>query len=282
MSTTATPTPLHHRSNRRFRAIAGAAAMTLALLSTGCGGSTSEPSASPTSTAATVATSVASTAPKPSAVGAPAAEVAAPEDESPAPAGLVVRPTGDIEVHELPDESSPSRTVAATTSFGSATALLVTDQAPGWLQVLVPGRPTGSTGWLPEDAAGTLQSVSMEIRVDLAARTLVVLDGGTEVLRTSVAVGAPATPTPTGTFSVTDKLDTQNPEGAYGRYAVGLSARSNVISEFAGGDGQIGIHGTDEADSIGNAVSHGCIRAPEDVMEHLNSVLSLGTPVVVS
>ena len=63
---------------------------------------------------------------------------------------------------------------------------------------------------------------------------------------------------------------------------MGLSARSNVISEFAGGDGQIGIHGTDQPDSIGNAVSHGCIRAPEAVMEQLNSLLSLGTPVVVS
>ncbi len=282
MSTTATSTARHHRSNQRFRVIAGAAAMTLALLSTGCSGSTAEPAASPTSTAAPIATAVTSSVPQSTTVGDPAAEVTAPEGESVAPAGLVVRPTSDIDVHEQPDASSPSRTVAATTSFGSATALLVTDQAPGWVQVLVPGRPTGSTGWLPNDAAGTLQSVSMEIRVDLKSRTLVLTDGGTEVLRTSVAVGAPDTPTPTGTFSVTDKLDTQKPAGSYGRYAVGLSARSNVISEFAGGDGQIGIHGTDQPDSIGNAVSHGCIRAPETVMEQLNSALSLGTPVVVS
>lgn len=278
-TTTATSAARRHRSTGRLRALGGLAALSVALLSTGCSSAPADTAASPPR--ATVTTAPFTAVTEASTVEAPtAADTATPD--APEPAALVVRPTGDIDVHETPDASSPSRTIPATNSFGSATALLVTDQAPGWVQVLVPGRPTGARGWLSNDDAGTLQSVSMEIHVDLEARTLVLTDGDTEVLRTSVAVGSPDTPTPTGTFSVTDKLDTQEPDSAYGRYAVGLSARSEVISEFAGGDGQIGIHGTNEPDSIGNAVSHGCIRAPQAVMEQLNSLLSLGTPVVVS
>ena len=55
-----------------------------------------------------------------------------------------------------------------------------------------------------------------------------------------------------------------------------------MLTEFAGGDGQIGIHGTNDPASIGHDVSHGCIRVPNQVMEELNRILPLGTPVVVS
>ena len=97
-----------------------------------------------------------------------------------------------------------------------------------------------------------------------------------------VGVGEDATPTPGGTFYTKELLKPTNRGGPYGSYAYGLSGFSNTLTEFAGGDGVVGLHGTDQPDSIGNAVSHGCIRAPEAVMEQLNSLLSLGTPVVVS
>ena len=127
-----------------------------------------------------------------------------------------------------------------------------------------------------------LRQVTTLVHVDLAARTLTLYDAGQVVLTTPVAVGSPEAPTPTGTFSVTDKLQTPNAGGAYGPYAFGLSGRSEVLTEFAGGDGQIGIHGTNDPASIGNNVSHGCIRVPNDVIEHLEQILPLGTPVVVS
>ena len=78
---------------------------------------------------------------------------------------------------------------------------------------------------------------------------------------------------------MTDKLETPNPEGGYGLYAFGLSGYSETLTEFAGGDGQIGIHGTNDPTSIGNAVSHGCIRLPNDIVESLATMVPLGTPV---
>ncbi len=202
---------------------------------------------------------------------------------APADEVFVIRSTTEVELHEQPDASSPARRLAATTEFGSARALLITDQQEGWAQVLVPGRPTGARGWLnvKETPGIELRPVTTRIEVDLAARTLTLVDKGQVVLSTPVAVGSAEYPTPTGLFSVTDKLQDPNPNGAYGPFALGLSGYSEVLTEFAGGEGQIGIHGTNAPDSIGQAVSHGCIRVPNDVITQLNEVLPLGTPVVI-
>ncbi|MBX3287529.1 MAG: L,D-transpeptidase [Actinobacteria bacterium] len=265
-----------HRSTRslRRRTASLAAGVALALAATSCGTSTS----SAPEVIAVPSTAVAADADRPT---APPSTTDAPAPSPEPDVAHVVRLHGDGQVHDEPVASSPSHTVPARTEHGSPTALLVTDRRAGWVQVLVPGRPTGATGWLADDELEVV-SVALEVRVDLAARTLTLVDGDRQVLSTSVAVGAPDTPTPVGRFSVTDKLDTQAPSGPYGRYAIGLSGRSEVLTEFAGGDGQIGIHGTNDPASIGHDVSHGCIRVPNEVMEQLNALLPLGTPVVVS
>lgn len=57
-------------------------------------------------------------------------------------------------------------------------------------------------------------------------------------------------------------------KGHLGKYALNL------------GDG-IMIHGTDDADSIGKYVSHGCIRLPEDMLTTLWKTVKVGTDVFV-
>ena len=94
-------------------------------------------------------------------------------------------------------------------------------------------------------------------------------------------MGAADAPTPTGAFYVIDKLATGDPDDTYGPFAFGLSAHSDVLTDFAGGDGQVGIHGTNDPGSIGEAVSHGCIRVPNDVAVVLEERLHLGTPVTI-
>jgi lipoprotein-anchoring transpeptidase ErfK/SrfK len=146
----------------------------------------------------------------------------------------------------------------------------------------VPGRPTGTKAWLLLDGSGAeLRPVTTAVEVDLDARTLTLYDGDAVVLTTPIAIGAPDSPTPEGEFYVTDKLQDPDPDGAYGPFALGLSGRSEVLTDFAGGDGQIGIHGTNDPSSIGQDVSHGCVRVPNEVITRLNELLPLGTPVVV-
>jgi lipoprotein-anchoring transpeptidase ErfK/SrfK len=54
-----------------------------------------------------------------------------------------------------------------------------------------------------------------------------------------------------------------------------------VLTEFNGGDGQVGMHGTNAPSSIGRPVSNGCIRLPNDVIRKVRAYLPLGTPIEV-
>lgn len=212
-----------------------------------------------------------------------AATEAAEAPEAPragAATALVARANSELAVSPGPG-APPSHHLPATTEFGSPRALLVIDELGDWLQVALPDRPNGSTGWIPR-AGVELRQIDERIEIDLALRTLTLLEGGEVVLTTPIAIGAPEAPTPTGDFYVVDKLATGDPGDTYGPFAFGLSAHSDVLTEFAGGDGQVGIHGTNDPASVGQAVSHGCIRVPNDVAVALDGRLHLGTPVTIT
>lgn len=268
-------TPCSTRSRTGIRIRTAALAVLLALASLGGAACGSDERGSASEDRATIVAGPVTDA------GAPAPLATTPAEQG----ARTVRSTTELAVHSDPGDPGPTRVLAPTTKFGSALALLVTEEGhgarEGWYEVLIPGRPNGTTGWVRARDV-TVHDISFEVRVDLAERTLTVLDAGEVVLTTPVAVGAPDNPTPTGRFSLTDKLDTADPDGAYGPFALGLSGRSEVLTEFAGGDGQIGIHGTNDPSSIGAAVSHGCLRVPNDVIATLSDVLPLGTPVTVA
>jgi lipoprotein-anchoring transpeptidase ErfK/SrfK len=96
-----------------------------------------------------------------------------------------------------------------------------------------------------------------------------------------VGVGGGFSQTQTGRYFVADLLRPPDPGGFYGPYALGLSAYSRVFTSFAGGDGQIGIHGTNAPEGVGSDVSHGCIRVRNGVIARLARLLPLGTPVSI-
>jgi lipoprotein-anchoring transpeptidase ErfK/SrfK len=102
-----------------------------------------------------------------------------------------------------------------------------------------------------------------------------------EVLDTEVGVGSRYNETPVGEFFVTDNVTLANPNSPWGPHALGLSARSETITSFNGGDGIIGIHGTNNPDSIGGNISLGCIRLPNDLIARLHEMVPLGTRVEI-
>jgi lipoprotein-anchoring transpeptidase ErfK/SrfK len=195
---------------------------------------------------------------------------------------LAVRaPAGaSITVWSAPRGTSASQALPPTTGFGSARVLLANARKGSWYRVTLPTRPNGSTGWVRARDV-SLYRVRDELRVDLTARMLTWLRDGKVALETPVAIGAPETPTPTGAFFVTDLLDNADDDGPYGPLSIGTSAHSDQLTDFAGGDGQIGVHGTNAPWSIGQAVSHGCVRVPNDVVRQLAQNIPLGTPVVI-
>lgn len=262
---------------RRITAPVGAtlAAVALALVA-GCGGGPAEVGDTSAGDGATRT--------EPAGPAGPS-ETTSPDDATGTPdatstTSQVARTAAELAVFTAPG-GAQTTVLPATTDFGSPRALLVVAEDGDWLQVALPVRPNGSTGWVRR-ADVELRTVDETIVIDLAARTLTLLEGGAEVVTTPVAIGSDANPTPTGTFYVVDKLDTGDPGGPYGQFAFGLSAHSDTLTEFAGGAGQVGIHGTDEPSSIGQAVSHGCVRVPGEVARHLAETVNLGTPVVIS
>lgn len=195
-------------------------------------------------------------------------------------ATLVAISLGELQVHESPEEVDATRTLPATTILGTATVVTALGQpVDGWLEVMLPGRPNGSTGWVKLDRVD-LYLVTDKVEIDLSDRELTYYRDGIRQLSTSVAIGTSHNPTPTGLFYVTDLVDIPG-GGPWGPAALGLSARSETITEFNGGDGIIGIHGTNKPGSIGQAASLGCVRLPNEIIVELRNLVSLGTPVEI-
>ncbi|MFL5959961.1 MAG: L,D-transpeptidase [Gaiellaceae bacterium] len=150
---------------------------------------------------------------------------------------------------------------------------------PLLLHVQLPGPPNGRAGWL--DARNTrVFPVADRIVVDLSARRLVAYRRGRPRLQARVAVGAARTPTPTGSYVVNERWLLDNPNGAFGVAALGISAHSAVLHDWLQG-GPIGLHGTNEPWTIGKAASHGCIRLRNAAMRRLLRFAPAGTPVVI-
>lgn len=196
-------------------------------------------------------------------------------------ASLVATATGDsVAVFETPGAANPTIEFASPNDLGATRAFLVVEDDGDWLKVYLPARPNGSTGWIRE-ADVTLSAVPYKVVVTLADHRLQVFDGERVVLESDVALGTSRTPTPPGTFFVTEVVETGKPNGPYGPYALGLSGYSEVLKEFNGGPGQLALHGTHATWSIGKNASNGCVRLPNDVVTQLASMLAVGTPVVI-
>jgi lipoprotein-anchoring transpeptidase ErfK/SrfK len=101
------------------------------------------------------------------------------------------------------------------------------------------------------------------------------------VRRFSVVVGRRATPTPLGRFFVAERV--RQPRGsALGPWVLATSAYSDVLQEFDGGPGQIGLHGrTGLPDPLGTGASHGCIRFSDRAIAWLAPRARPGTPVTI-
>lgn len=188
---------------------------------------------------------------------------------------------GPLDIYTEPDTSDLLVTLDQRTILGTVTVLGVVDgPVDGWLEVMVPIRPNGSTGWVRSEDV-SLYVADAVIVVDLGERRLSYTVGGDELLSTAVGIGSRYNPTPTGEFFVTDSVSISDPDSPWGPHAFGLSARSDTITEFNGGDGIIGIHGTNNPSSIGDDISLGCVRLPNDMITALYEMVPIGTRVEI-
>ena len=187
-------------------------------------------------------------------------------------------------IYDQPDANSPHHDLENPPPpyFKTKLVFLVQSQAGDWLHVYLPMRPNGSTGWIPVNQVKLTQH-NYRIVVETGAHRITVYKGWQIIDQEPVGIGKAETPTPGGVYYIKELLQPTNPNGAYGPYAYGLSGFSNELTDYAGGDGVIGIHGTNDPAGLGKDVSHGCIRMPNaEIVKLVEQVkLPLGVPVQV-
>ena len=158
--------------------------------------------------------------------------------------------------------------------------MLVSERRGDWVKVHVPVRPNSTEGWVRlEDVE--LTTIRHRIEVRLGERMLRLHEGDRELVASPVVVGAPHTPTPTGVFYVTDEVPQANPAGAYGPIALATDGYSEAMDYFSTGVPVIALHGTNRPERVGQAISNGCVRVPNEVIQAIADAIPLGTPVLI-
>jgi lipoprotein-anchoring transpeptidase ErfK/SrfK len=185
-----------------------------------------------------------------------------PVRKTPNPHGSVIRV-----MHMFRSDYRPQEMFAVRETTGA--------DGQAWYRVSIPMRPNGTYGWIPADTV-KLSPTHSQIVVNLQSRTIDIYRFGRRKWHGIVAIGAPGRETPVGHYFVAARFVPYH-DPFLGVFAVETSAYSK-LTEWPGG-GVVGIHGTDEPQLLGEAVSHGCVRVANVTAEHLRTLAPLGTPI---
>lgn len=121
--------------------------------------------------------------------------------------------------------------------------------------------------------------------VDLSDRQVTLYQDDAVPLTYEIAVGREGWETPSGKFSILSMQRHPVWQNPISGEVVAASAENPLGSRWIGfwtdGTHQIGFHGTNQDDLIGQAVSHGCIRMRDAEIQALFTQVAVGTPVVV-
>jgi hypothetical protein len=173
-------------------------------------------------------------------------------------------------------------TLASTTEFGDPTAVTVLARRGEWLGVTAPQLPNRKLGWFKQTArAVRLTRTNTWLKVDLRRRRLQLRRGRRVIQQVPVGVGAAGSPTPTGTFAVTDKLSGSRFGSVYGRFILALSGKQTQTPRGWTGGNRLAIHGTNAPRRIGTPSSAGCVEVGGRALAKLVAQVPQGAPVVI-
>ena len=190
-----------------------------------------------------------------------------------------------FKVYRNPRKDAKKSRLLAWNPIGQRLRLLVLNADErrgdkGWFHVMLPDRPNGSKGWIRSDKKSLrIDHLPDRVEVDLSDFKLEYFVRGKRVEKFKVGVGQDQYPTPKGLFFVWASVPQAVPTGPYGRFALGLSGFSPVLSDWPGG-GRAAIHGTINPTDRGKKVSHGCVRVYNKDLRKLEKI-PLGTPVII-
>ena len=138
-------------------------------------------------------------------------------------------------------------------------------------------RPTKLT---TRPTRGSRHAATRVIVVSLEDRRLALVEDGAVTKVYKVAVGKDTTPSPTGTFTILQRVE--NPAYYHDGVVVPPGPGNPVGTRWMGlSQKGYGIHGTNAPRSIGRAVSHGCIRMRKKDLEELYAEVRSGDTVEI-
>jgi len=118
------------------------------------------------------------------------------------------------------------------------------------------------------------------VLVSLADRKLAVLENGEPIRTFPVSVGAPNSPSPVGVFQIVNRVS--NPTYYHPGVMIAPGSASPIGPRWVGLSRKgYGIHGTNEASSIGKARSHGCIRLRNGDIKQFFAMVRVGDTVEI-
>jgi len=169
----------------------------------------------------------------------------------------------------------------ATTHFGNRLALLVDeyDASGNWAKVQVPVRPNNTTAWV-QTAFFTEKKHSYHITIDLSDSLVTVYDGDVAIVDQVAVIGRETRPTPVVRAYIDEKIRGETLSPAYGDWVLSIAGFSETLGTFGGGGmPKLALHGTDQPELVGQAVSSGCVRIPNEVVSLIADLVPVGTVV---
>lgn len=132
--------------------------------------------------------------------------------------------------------------------------------------------------------------IHTEIRINVPSRTLKLYKAGRLLREYPVGVGnSKRLQTPPGNYKVETKVLNpiwEHPYKPDGQVRVGNNPKNPLGSRWIGfhkeGSGVYGVHGTNQPNSVGRFVSHGCVRMHNTDVEEIFELVDIGTPVRVT
>lgn len=153
---------------------------------------------------------------------------ATPATVLPGYASLVARSNvPNVPIYKTAGAAQPENLGDAVPETGAKAAqvfLVVSQRDDGWVQVMLPVLPQGTTGWV-RDSDVTITQVVFRMRVALGAGTLVVFSRGREVDRGPIVVDATASKLPAGHFYLRASIVAAASHTTASPFAYGLTAR---------------------------------------------------------
>jgi len=172
----------------------------------------------------------------------------------------------------------------ADTAFKNRLALLVEeyDASGNWAKVQMPVRPNGTTAWV-QTAFFTEEKHNYHITISVGEGTVNVYKGE-ELIEGNISavMGRESRPTPLVRAYIDEMIRGETLSPAYGDWVLSIAAFSESLGTFGGGGmPKLALHGTNQPELMGQYVSSGCVRIPNETVSFIADTVPVGTIVEI-